>query len=115
MNKLTSGHYPASYLCGLPHAGDFVRHGFVVLKEFLNRAEVAEVQAAVRSLLSSPRETTCERPHNTLLPLRWNDSIVQALLKSERRLQLLSDSVRGENLKWISGYVSIKEAHSPAL
>ncbi len=88
MNKLTSGHYSASYLCGQPHAEDFVRHGSVVLKEFLNKAEVAEVQAAVPSLLSSPRESTCERPHNTLLPLRWNDSIVQSVLTSERRLQL---------------------------
>jgi hypothetical protein len=115
VKKLISSRDPASDLCGQPPAGDFVREGFVVLKEFLNKAEVPEVQAAVASLLSSPRESACERPHNTLLPLRWNDSIVHSLLTSERRLQLLSDSVGADDLKWISGYVSIKEAHSPPL
>jgi hypothetical protein len=112
---MPSSSHPPSGLSEQLRARGFVCDGFVVLKEFLNKAEVAEVKAAVGSLLSSPRETTCERPHNTLLPLRWNDSIIQSLLKSERRLQLLSDSVGAEDLKWISGYVSIKEAHSPAL
>lgn len=115
MKKLVSGRDPASDLCGQPHPGDFLRDGFVVLKEFLSKDEVREVQADVASLLSSPRESACERPHNTLLPLRWNDSIVQSLLRSERRLQLLSDAVGADDLKWISGYVSIKEAHSPPL
>jgi hypothetical protein len=115
VKELISGRDSASDLCGQPHVEDFVRDGFVVLKEFLCKAEVPEVQAAVASLLGSPRQSACERPHNTLLPLRWNDSIVQLLLMSERRLQRLSDSVGADDLKWISGYVSIKEAHSPPL
>jgi hypothetical protein len=115
MKNLTSGQHPADHLSRQPHVGNFVRHGFVVLEEFLNKVEVAKVQEAVMSLLSSPRESTCERPHNTLLLLRWNDSIVQSILTSERLIQLLSIAVGASDLKWISGYVSIKEAHSPPL
>jgi ectoine hydroxylase-related dioxygenase (phytanoyl-CoA dioxygenase family) len=50
-----------------------------------------------------------------LLPLRWNDRIVRHLLNSERRAHLLSDCLGADDLRWISGYVSIKEPHSPPL
>jgi hypothetical protein len=92
-----------------------VRDGFVVLKGFLDRPEVARLQTAVDVLRSSPHEGACDRPHNTLLPLRWNDRIVQLLLTSERRVQVLNEAVGADDLKWISGYVSIKQAHTPPL
>lgn len=94
---------------------DFHRDGFIVLRAFLDQDEVAEIKAAVESLLRLPHDPTCTRPHNTLLPLRWEDRIVQLVLISERRAQVLSQALGGDDLKWISGYVSIKEAHSPAL
>jgi ectoine hydroxylase-related dioxygenase (phytanoyl-CoA dioxygenase family) len=94
---------------------DFCRDGFVVLEEFLDRCETAQIHTLVESTLHLPSEMACTRPHNTLLPLRWNDHIVQLLLRSERRMQALSDAAEADDLKWISGYVSIKEALSPAL
>lgn len=93
----------------------FVRDGFVVLDRFLDESEVAEIQTAVNSLVVSSPESGCSRPHNTLLPLRWNDRIVRLLLASARRVQVLTETLSADDLKWISGYVSIKEARSPAL
>lgn len=81
----------------------------------MDRFEVAEVRKVVESLPNSLRDLACVRPHNTLLPLRWNDHIVQLALSSEPRLQRLRDALPGDDLKWISGYVSTKEAHSQAL
>ena len=93
----------------------FVRDGFVVLDRFLDESEVAEIHPLVESLIVSSPVSACSRPHNTLLPLRWNDRIVQLILASERRAQVLTRTLGADDLKWISGYVSIKEARSPAL
>lgn len=93
----------------------FVRDGFVVLDRFLDGSEIAEIQPAVESLVASSPDSPCSRPHNTLLPLRWNDRIVQLLLASTRRVQVLTEALDAADLKWISGYVSIKDARSPAL
>jgi ectoine hydroxylase-related dioxygenase (phytanoyl-CoA dioxygenase family) len=93
----------------------FVRDGFVVLDRFLDGDEVAAIRPAVDALAASPPDPACSRPHNTLLPLRWNDRIVQLLLASPRRIQVLREALGADDLRWISGYVSIKEARSPAL
>jgi Phytanoyl-CoA dioxygenase (PhyH) len=93
----------------------FAREGFIVFPQFLNADEVSEIRMAVESLLRSPHDSACTRPHNTLLPLRWNHRIVQLILMSERRVQVLGDAVDADDLKWISGYVSIKDAESPPL
>jgi hypothetical protein len=93
----------------------FVRHGFAVLNRFLNSSEVENIQTAVDSLVISPPDSACARPHNTLLPFRWNNPIVQIVLASEHRLHVLRQALGADDLKWISGYVSIKEARSPAL
>lgn len=94
---------------------NFFSDGFAVLKQFLDEDEVPAVRGLIECLLRSPVDVACTRPHNTLLPLRWNHPIVQLLLKSVDRIQGLTDAVGADDLKWISGYVSIKEACSPAL
>ena len=76
---------------------------------------MAESQTLVEWVLGLPRDLSCARPHNTLSPLRWNDRIVQLVLSSERRVRALCQVFHGDDLKWISGYVSTKEARSPAL
>jgi len=86
-----------------------------VLKNFLSQAEVSSAQDEVENVILSSRETACVRPHNTLLPLRWNDAVVELFLQSQRRVQVLQDAVGAKDLKWISGYVSIKEPQSGAL
>src|SRR5438874_6877687 len=98
-----------------PRPTDFVRDGFVVLRRFLNDREIADMQTGVESLVDSPPDSACSRPNNTLLPFRWNNPIVRTALASRRRVQVLTKALGASDLKWISGYVSIKEARSPAL
>lgn len=93
----------------------FRRDGFVTLKGFLNSTEVTELRAAVSSLLDLPHDYGCSRPHNTLLPFRWNHRIAQITLASKPRMDSLKRALGADDLKWISGYGSIKEAHSPPL
>lgn len=93
----------------------FDRDGFVVLDRFLEPGEFADVRAAVDALAATCPGSYCSRPNNTLLPLRWNDRIVRLFLDSERRVRILTEALCAVDLKWISGYVSIKEARSPAL
>jgi hypothetical protein len=94
---------------------DFRLDGFVLLKAFVETGELEELRSLVTSTLTSPNEGACTRPYNTLLPLRWNDAIVGFLLNSGRRIQALTDALQANDLKWISGYVSVKEPHSPPL
>jgi len=94
---------------------DFRLDGFVLLKAFVETGELEELQSLVTSTLTSPNEGACTRPYNTLLPLRWNDAIVGFLLNSGRRIQALTDALQANDLKWISGYMSVKEPHSPPL
>src|SRR5262245_52900767 len=91
----------------------FECNGFVQLNGFLERSEVADIRAAVDALAVSTPACVCSRPHNTLLPLRWTDPVVQIILASRRRMLTLAGAVDGDDLKWISGYISIKEAASP--
>jgi hypothetical protein len=112
---MPAGDDRTSRLCAQPAARDFSDEGFVVLRGFLGERETARARTLVESILRLPHEPACRRPNNTLLPLRWNDPLVQLLLLSERRMRTLSDGVGGDDLKWISGYVSIKEAGSPPL
>lgn len=59
-------------------------------------------------MLARPLPAGCERPHNTLAPLRWNDGAVQRVLASPERIARLTEAVGGDDLRWISGYVSVK-------
>jgi hypothetical protein len=88
--------------------------GFARLPAFLS----AEEMAALRALLAratAGAEGACERPHNTLLPLRWDDPILALVLGDGERVALLRERVAADDLRWISGYVSIKEPHTPPL
>lgn len=93
----------------------FPEEGYVVLKNFLNKMEIAAVQNEVETVIAERRDSTCVRPNNTLLPLRWNDSLVAIFLKSKYRIQTLKNAIEARDIKWISGYLSIKEPNSEAL
>ena len=59
-----------STIAGAPPRGAFLRDGYAVLKRFLDAAEVSALRADVERLLLAPQGPSCERPHNTLVPLR---------------------------------------------
>jgi hypothetical protein len=77
--------------------------------------ELPSVQRDVDAVLAQPMPPGCERPHNTLAPLRWDHEIVQRLLRSERRRRALVHAIRASGLRWISAYVSVKDPRSEAL
>lgn len=89
--------------------------GFALLPGFFSGPEVATLRGEVAAVLDAPSGLACERPHNMLLPLRWNDRVVRLALDEPRRVQALRDALGAADLRWISGYVSTKEARSPAL
>lgn len=96
-------------------ARNFIRDGFILLEGFLDAPDLAKIQPVVESLIVRGGDSACTRPHNTLLPLRWSDRMVQCFLASERRMDALRSVLGADDLRWISGYISIKEARSPAL
>ena len=100
---------------GLPVSDPFFRDGYAVLERFLDAAETSTLRADIERLLVSPHGQSCERPHNTLVPLRWNDVVIGRVLASENRRDRLRAVLNPEDLRWISGYISIKAPRSPAL
>jgi hypothetical protein len=93
----------------------FAERGYSVIEGLLSSMEVAVLRREVDAALLRPAVAGCERPHNRLVPLRWNDPVVELILAQGWRLHRIAESVEGNDLRWISGYVSVKEAHSQAL
>jgi hypothetical protein len=96
-------------------ATKFAARGFVCLDRFVDGCELNDLRTDVESLLAAPVPSGCERPNNKLVPLRWNDRPVRLLLESEHRRRTLIDAIAARDLRWISGYVSVKESHSGPL
>jgi hypothetical protein len=88
--------------------------GFARLPAFLDGEELATLRATL-GRASTNAEGACERPHNTLLPLRWDDPVLELVLADAERVELLRERVAARDLRWISGYVSIKQPHTPPL
>ena len=62
---------------------DFRFDGFARLEAFVDKTDLEEIQSLVKSTLTESSQSACTRPHNTLVPLRWNDPIVGLLLESD--------------------------------
>jgi ectoine hydroxylase-related dioxygenase (phytanoyl-CoA dioxygenase family) len=92
-----------------------VKHGYVRLDGFLAPAAVAAVRQAVDAVLAGPEVPGCERPHNRIAPLRWDDEVVDLVLSDRRRRAAIAAATGAEDLRWISGYVSVKEPGTGAL
>jgi hypothetical protein len=93
----------------------FAERGYAVLEGLLSRMEVAVLRREVDAVLAMPVVAGCERPQNRLVPLRWSDPVVELILAQGQRRHRIAESVEGNDLRWISGYISVKEAHSGAL
>ena len=98
-----------------PSAADFSRDGFAVLERFFEPGELEPLRVHVDALLAAPLPPGCERPHNTLAPLDWGSEVVRHALCSESRMARLGAAVGARDLRWISGYVSVKDARSAPL
>jgi ectoine hydroxylase-related dioxygenase (phytanoyl-CoA dioxygenase family) len=93
----------------------FAEHGYAVLERFLDRELLEALHREVRTALQAPPVAGCERPHNRLVPLRWNDRAVDLVLEGVARRRAVAAVVGGDDLRWISGYVSTKEPRTPPL
>src|SRR5215210_1091629 len=89
--------------------------GYAVLGGFLETALVAALRREVEVAREAPPVAGCERPHIRLVPLRWNDPVVDMVLEDAGRRRTVRAVTGGEDLRWISGYVSVKEPRTPAL
>ena len=90
--------------------------GFTELPAFVTAQEAT----GLRDMLARVEQAgsagaACERPHNTLLALRWNDPVVGSVLGDRSRVARLHEQVGAGDLRWISGYVSIKQPRTPPL
>jgi hypothetical protein len=92
----------------------FERDGYARLPAFVAEHELAVLHDAADETLSHDAPPGCERPHNTLAPLRWNHPIVRALLTPHRAARV-RDATAGDDLRFISAYISAKEPHSDEL
>ncbi len=91
---------------------EFRNRGFVALQGLLPAGQLKQARIAAERAVTAPIGTSCERPNNSLIPLRWGDDLVDLVLGAYRRIAL---AIGARDLRWISGYVSIKESHSPPL
>jgi ectoine hydroxylase-related dioxygenase (phytanoyl-CoA dioxygenase family) len=86
--------------------------GYTILREFVAPAELDSLRQIVDDLVGSATGEPCARPNNVLVPLRWDDLVVEAVLCAPSRTRRLREAVAARDLRWISGYVSIKKPQS---
>jgi hypothetical protein len=94
---------------------DLEKVGFCLLPEFITGEDLLAVKSQIGSIVSSKCDGVCKRPNNDLYPLRWNDVAVETILSSGPRMHRLALETDAADLKWISGYVSVKPPHSSPL
>jgi hypothetical protein len=90
----------------------FDEDGYAPLPGLLGPDEVAAARSGVSAALHTPGAAACERPNNTLVPVRWDDPLVGLVVARSARI---AATVCAGDLRWISGYVSSKAAHSAPL
>jgi Phytanoyl-CoA dioxygenase (PhyH) len=93
----------------------FAQDGYARLEGFLEPALVAALRREVDVALRAPPTAGCERPHNRLVLLRWKDAAVRLILEGAVSRRAVAAITGGDDLRWISGYVSVKEPRTPAL
>lgn len=89
--------------------------GYTRLDGFLGEETLAALRPAVEAVLAAPEVPGCDREHNRLAPLRWDDEIVALVLADAARRRAIARATGAGDLRWISGYVSTKEPGSGAL
>src|SRR3954454_11516478 len=89
--------------------------GYTLLPGLLSPDEVSRIQASVSRLRSTRTVGVCERPNNTLVPLRWRDAAIGVVLDDATRVERVREASHGCDLRWTSGYISIEDPCSGPL
>jgi hypothetical protein len=93
----------------------FNDQGYSLLEGWLEPPLLDELRRCADAAAATPQMPGCDRPHNRLVALRWNDELVDLVLGRDAAVRRLSTAIEADDLRWISGYVSIKEPHSQPL
>jgi ectoine hydroxylase-related dioxygenase (phytanoyl-CoA dioxygenase family) len=91
------------------------KDGFTSMPDLLTCREVERLRQSIPGLRATRAVGSCERPNNTLVPLRWNDASVFAVLNDVVRVRRIRTASGGTDLRWISGYFSVKDSRSGPL
>jgi hypothetical protein len=89
--------------------------GYVVIERALDSARVRSANDLVGRVLADDRPLGCERENNVLVPLRWDDPLVDSLLSTLAFVEAIRTAATATDLRWISGYVSARPANTGAL
>lgn len=89
--------------------------GYAVLERFIGSDEIPRLRAETDNCVRLSQGPSCERPNNTLVPLRWDHAIVRHVLGEEDRVSRLRHVADARDLRFVSGYISLKDPYSPAL
>jgi hypothetical protein len=89
--------------------------GYALLPGLLSLGEVRALRKPIRGLRSTRAVGACERPNNILVPLRWDDASVVTVLSDAARVGRIRTASGGTDLRWVSGYFSIKDPGSGPL
>lgn len=95
--------------------GSFAEDGHAIVESLFAQPDLALLAELVERRLAQPHDPGMNRVGNDLVPLRWNDPIVLALLTRHAALARIAEAAVATDLRWISAYISSKPAHSPAL
>lgn len=93
----------------------FAADGYTVLSRLLGSPEVAVVRRLARGLRASRTVGVCERPNNVLVPMRWDDGAVTAVLQDRERRARIAEACDGTDLRFTSAYLSLKDPGSGPL
>jgi hypothetical protein len=85
------------------------REGYAILPGLTGGADVERYRDSIGLLRATRADGSCDRPNNSLVPLRWNDPPVMSVLRDEPRLRRVRLAAGGADLRWTSGYFSIKD------
>ena len=96
-------------------SSDFAVDGFTTIPALFEEPDLQEIEKQVQRGLALPRDPIMNRVGNHLVPLRWNDPIVARLLCRTSVLTRIGAAVAAADLRWISAYISSKDASTPAL
>jgi ectoine hydroxylase-related dioxygenase (phytanoyl-CoA dioxygenase family) len=90
-------------------------HGYVVIERALDDACVRSARELVAAVLADDRPLGCVRDNNVLVPLRWDDALVDCLLNAAAFVESVRTAAVATDLRWISGYVSVRPAKTGPL
>ena len=94
---------------------DLADDGVTVLPAAVPTTVVAALQQELAAGFEADHPGRCVRPNSILVPLRWCDELIALLLGSPAFTAAVRSAGAADDLRWTSGYVSLRDAHTGPL